>query len=67
MIEKGVRKQDTQLHHASPAIIEPASIKHYSAKQYYLFSYHILSDDNINKKFVRLFHKIPFHHVKCYV
>ena len=50
MIEKGVRKQDTQLHHASPAIIEPASIKHYSAKQYYLFSYHILSDDNINKK-----------------
>ena len=32
MIEKVIRKQDTQLHQASPAKIEPASIKHYSVK-----------------------------------
>ena len=63
MIEKGIRKQDTQLYQASPAKIEPASIKHYSAKQYYLFSYHTLLDVNINEKYVRLFHKIPFYHV----
>ena len=27
MIEKGVRRQDTQLHQASPAKTEPASVK----------------------------------------
>ena len=32
MIEKGVRNQDTQLHQASPAKTEPASVKHCSVK-----------------------------------
>ena len=58
MIKNGVRKQDTLLHQASPATIEPASIKHYSVTQYYLFSYHISPDVNLNEKYIHLFHKI---------
>ena len=51
---------------ASPAKTERTSIKHYSVKQYYLFSYHILSDVSINEKYVHLFHKIHLHHVERY-
>ena len=68
MIKNGIRKQDTllQLHQANPAKIEIAAIKHYTVEQYFLFSYHVLSDVKVNENYICLFYKTPFRHVQRY-
>ena len=49
MIKNGITKKNTLLHQARPAKIELAAVKHYSVKQYVLFSYLVLSDAEINE------------------
>ena len=68
MIKNGITKKNTLLHQARPGKIELAAVKHYSVKQYVLFSYLVLSDAEINENmlYVHSFRKIAFHYVEHY-